>query len=373
MTFIAATSVGFPPHYYSQEVLATALRKFCIAMNLDFDLDTIDRFFNNVMIKGRYFTFPLDSFFDPPSPGTTAHACIDAAVNAFEGTVQTLLERAKLDPKEVSLLASATLTAAVPSLEARLMNRIPFSPNVKRLPMFGYGCMGGAAGLARVAEYLEGHPKDVAILFAGELSSALWQGSLQRELQSMINRLPEDPSQYSDIICSIVTAALFADGTGAVLMVGRDHPLAQPGQPRVIDSGSILLSNTEHLMGMEIADTGFKNILRPEVSDFVKVGLRQVIDQLLAKHNLSVDKISIWIVHPGGPKVIKTVQAEFGLDDQAVQLSWDTLERVGNLSSSSVLYMLNEILSGDQPAPGAYGLMVAMGPGFSQEVVLLQW
>ena len=373
MPVIAATAVGFPEHYYPQDVLATALKKFCMAMNLDFDLDTIDRFFTNVAIKGRYFTLPLDSFFDPPTPGSTAGDVIEAALNLYEKTVQVLLERAGIDPKEVGLLASSTLTAAVPSLEARLMNRIPFSTTVKRLPLFGYGCMGGAAGMARVAEYLEGHPKEAAIFMAGEISSALWRGSLQRELLTMIPKLPENPSLYSDIIQSIVTAALFADGAGAVLMVGRDHPLAQPGQPRVIDSGSILLPNTTHLMGMAITDTGFLNILRPEVSDYVKVGLRQIIDKLLNKHNLSTDKISRWIVHPGGPKVIKAVQDEFGLDDSAVQLSWDTLEKVGNLSSSTVLYMLHQVVTEDSPPSGAYGLMVAMGPGFSQEVLLLQW
>lgn len=373
MTFIAATAIGFPPHYYSQDVLATAVKKYCIAMDLDFDLDTIDRFFSNVMIDGRYFTFSLDSFFDPPTPGTTAQVSIDVALNQFEATVRTLLEQANIDPQEISLIASSTLTAAVPSLEARLMNRIPFSRHVKRLPMFGYGCMGGVAGLARVAEYLDGRPKDAAILFAGELSSALWQGSLQRELLSMIPQLPEDPSLYSEIICTIVTAALFADGTAAVLMVGRDHPLVQSGQARVIDSGSVLLPNTTHLMGMDIADTGFKNILRPEVSDHVKVGLRQVIDLVLNKHNLSTEKISQWIVHPGGPKVIRGVQEEFALDEQAVKLSWETLAKVGNLSSSSVLYMLHQIVSGDPPPAGAYGLMVGMGPGFSQEVLLMQW
>ncbi len=373
MSFIAATAIGFPSHYYSQDVLATALKKFCIAMDLDFDLDAIDRFFTNVMIEGRYFTFPLDSFFDPPTPGATAQATIEAALNTFEKTVLSLLERANIDPQDIALIASSTLTAAVPSLEARLMNRIPFSPHIKRLPMFGYGCMGGAAGLARVAEYLEGHPKDAAILFAGELSSALWQGSLQRELLTMIPQLPKDPSLYSDVICSIVTAALFADGAGAVLMVGRDHPLSQSAQPRVIDSGTILLPNTTHLMGMDITDTGFRNILRPEVSDYVKVGLRQVIDLVLDKHNLSTEKISRWIVHPGGPKVIRAVQEEFALDEQAVKLSWDTLAKVGNLSSGTVLYMLHEVLSGDPPPPGSYGLMVAMGPGFSQEVLLLQW
>jgi alkylresorcinol/alkylpyrone synthase len=109
------------------------------------------------------------------------------------------------------------------------------------------------------------------------------------------------------------------------------------------------------------------------VGDYVKVGLREAIDPLLEAHNLSVDKISRWIVHPGGPKVLDCVEAELGLDDRALQLSRETLAKVGNLSSATVLYMLNETLYGEQPPAGSYGLIIGMGPGFSQELILLQW
>lgn len=373
MAFIVAASSNFPHQYYSQEVLATALRKFCMAMDLDFDLDTIDRFFTNVTIEGRYFALPLDSFYDMPGTEATFRAIIEASINLSEGNVRRLLEKTNLDPQEISQLTSVTLTAAVPSIDARLMNRIPFSPHLKRFPLFGFGCLGGAAGVARVADYLEGHPKEAAILFSVELASALWQGSLQLDLQSMIKGLPENPSLYSDIISSIVTAALFGDGSAALLMVGRDHPLAQPGLPRVIDSRSSWLPNTVHLMGMDMIDNGFRNILRPQVGDYVKVGLRQAIDPILEAHNLSVDKISRWIVHPGGPKVLNAVEEELGLNDQALHLSRETLAHVGNLSSATVLYMLNETLYGEQPPAGTYGLLIGMGPGFSQEVILLQW
>lgn len=373
MAYIVATSSAFPSQYYSQEVLAAALRKFCLSMDLDFDLDVIDRFFTNVKINGRYFALPLDSFYDIPGPAATARAALDASINLSEENLLRLLEKTNLHPKEISQISSVSLTPAVPSLDTRLMNRIPFSGNLKRCPMYGFGCLGGAAGMARVVDYLEGHPKEAAILFSVEIASALWQGSIQLDLQSMINSLSEDPSLHSDIISTIVTAALFGDGSGAVLMVGRDHPLAQPGLPRIIDTRASWLPNSTHLMGMELADTGFRNILRPEVADYIKVGLRQAIDPLLEAHNLTVDKISRWIVHPGGPKVIDTVEEELGLDPEVLQLSRETLARVGNLSSSTVLHMLDQTFSKEQPPQGSYGLLMAMGPGFSQELLLLQW
>lgn len=373
MAFIVATATGLPDCYYTQETLATALRKYFLAMRLDFDLDTIDRFFSNVTIKGRYFALPLDSFYDPPGTGTSINAAIEAATNICEPVLNTLLERANLGPKEISQLTFVSLIPAVPSIDARLMNRIPFSAHLKRVPLSGVGCMGGTVGVARVADYLKGHPDEAVILLSVELCSGLWQGSLQRDLKDMISRIPDEPSLYSDVISNIVTAALFGDGAAAVLMVGRNHRLAQPTYPQVIDSRSVLIPNTVHLMGMELVDIGFRNILKPEVSEFAKIGLRQATEPLLAAHNLSVEKISRWIVHPGGPKVIQSVEEEFGLSDEALQLSRETLARVGNVSSATVLFMLDEILSESPPPPGSYGLMMAMGPGFSQEVILLRW
>ena len=224
MTYIIDSAVGFPENYYPQEVLANALRKYCMIEALDFDLENIDRFFNNVLIKGRYFMLPLDTFFDPPSISKNMNDTIEATVSLVTETIQTLLGKVELNPEDISQLACTSLIPAVPGMDARLMNRIPFDKSLKRLPLAGVGCMGGAFGLSRVAEYLDGHPKDTSILAAAEPSSSLWQGSLQRDLSYMIRSLPDNPSVYSDIIMTIVTAALFGDGSAAVLMAGEEHP-----------------------------------------------------------------------------------------------------------------------------------------------------
>ncbi|MGV2826966.1 type III polyketide synthase [Myxosarcina sp. GI1(2024)] len=373
MASIVATSTGFPEYYYPQEVLATALKKYFLAMDLEFDLETIDRFFTNVKINGRYFTFPLDSFYDPPGVAQVANEAITKCLNVIETTVCTLLEKANFAPQDVSQLTATTLIAATPGLDARLINRIPFAPDIKRMALTGVGCMGGAFGLARIADYLKGHPTESSVLFAMEPSSGLWQGSLQRDLTQMIKLLPEQPEIYSDIIMTIVTAALFGDGSAAVLMVGDDHPLARSGQPRIVDTRSIILPNTIHLMGMDLADTGTRNILRPEIADYVKVALHKTIDPLLAEHHLTADRIACWMVHPGGPKIIQAIQEEFGLDEEALQGSWDALAEIGNISSPTVLYILDRNLAAEQPTAGSYGLLLAMGPGFSQEAILLQW
>jgi alkylresorcinol/alkylpyrone synthase len=373
MTSIVATSTCLPSEYYPQEVLAQTLRKYCLTNLLDFDLDMIDRFFNNVQIKGRHFALPLDSFFDPPGFAATATKAIRTAVDLTETTVLGVLEKAQLAPEDISQMTGVTLTNAVPGVDARLMSRIPFSEDLKRNPLAGVGCMGGAIGLSRVADYLDGHPTEAAILFSVELASGLWQSSLQWDLQAMISQLPEEPSLYGEIKSVIITAALFGDGAAAVLLVGREHPLAKLGQPRIIDTRSCLVPNTTHLIGMELVDTGLRNILRPEVSEYLRPALRSAIASLLADHNLSLEQISHWIVHPGGPKIIEAVEEEFELDPQVLKLSRETLAEVGNLSSATVLYMLDKALTGEKPEPGSYGLLMAMGPGFAQEVILLQW
>ena len=373
MAYIVATSTGFPEHYYPQEVLATALKKYFLTMDLKFDLETIDRFFSNVKINGRYFTFPLDSFYDPPGVAEVANAAITQCLNVIENTVTDLLYKVGIAPQDISQLTATTLIAATPGLDARLINRIPFSPEIKRMALTGVGCMGGAFGLARVADYLQGHPTESSVLFAMEPSSGLWQGSLQRDLSNTIGQLPEHPELYSNIIMTIVTAALFGDGSAAVLLVGDEHPLAQSGQPRIVDSRSIILPNTVHLMGMDLVDTGTRNILRPEVAEYVKMALHKTVDPLLAAHNLTTDCITRWMVHPGGPKIIQGVELEFGLERELLQGSWGALAEIGNISSPTVLYILDKCLSQEQPPAGSYGLLLAMGPGFSQEAILLQW
>ncbi|MDJ0592504.1 MAG: 3-oxoacyl-[acyl-carrier-protein] synthase III C-terminal domain-containing protein [Pleurocapsa sp. MO_226.B13] len=373
MAVIVATSTQLPEHYYSQEVLATALKKYLMVKELDFDLSIIDRFFTNVKINGRYFTIPLDSFFEPPGLEKTVNSCIKITVSLLEQAINNLLEKVSLNPQEISQLTSVSIYQPSPALGALLMNVIPFSPTLKRLPLGGLGCIGGTIGVARVADYLKGHPAEAVILTTSELNSGLWQGSLQADLSYLISQLTTDQSVYSDIIMTIVTAALFGDGAAATLMVGREHPLAQPGLPMIVDTQSILLPQTIQLMGLDLVSTGFRNILRPQVSDFVKVGLRQAIDPLLAKHNLSIEQISRWIVHPGGPKILEAIEDEFGLERQMLQPSHDILAEVGNISSSTVIYILNKLLSQAPPPQGSYGLMVAMGPGFSQEAILLQW
>jgi alkylresorcinol/alkylpyrone synthase len=234
------------------------------------------------------------------------------------------------------------------------MNRIPFSPHLKRVPLFGLGCVAGAAGIARLADYLSGHPDEAALLLSIELFSLTIQ--------------PEDFS-----IANIVSSGLFGDGGAAVLMVGDEHPPAENGMPMVIDSQSIFFPGTERVMGWDVGDGGLKIVLSAEVAELAEKNLRPRVEAFLAEHGLVMGDIKHWIAHPGGPKVIEAMESGLGLGEHALDLSRESLADVGNISSTSVLLILEETLSRFRPEAGTYGVLMAMGPAFCAELVLLQW
>ncbi len=353
MPYIVATTTGFPPYYYSQAELIAILRILWAARYSN--LDRLERIHRSMMVKGRYLALPVETITQLSGFGQSNDAWIEAATKLGEDILRRLLHEAPIDPQAVAQLTFTTITGiAAPSLDARLMNRIPFSSQLKRVPLFGLGCAGGVAGLARTADYLDGHPREAAILLSVELCSLTMQ--------------PEDLS-----VANIVSSGLFGDGAAAVLLVGDDHPLVRAGQPRVIDKRACFFPNTERVMGWDVTDRGFKIVLRADVPELARAFLPPFLLSFLANHQLGFEDITHWIIHPGGPKVIDAMQAGLHLSDEAVRLSRENLEQIGNVSSASVLFMLKDRLAQPQPAPGTYGLMVAMGPAFGAEAVLLQW
>jgi alkylresorcinol/alkylpyrone synthase len=252
---------------------------------------------------------------------------------------------------------STTVTGvAVPSIEARIATVIGLRPDVRRMPLLGLGCLGGAAGIARVHDYLLGHPGHVAVLLSVELCSL----TLQRHDRSTAN---------------LVASGLFGDGAAAVVLAGADRE-APAGTtwagPEVLDSRSHLYPGTERAMGWDIGATGLKIVLGAEVPTLVEQELGADVRGFLADHGLTQRDVEWYVAHPGGPKVLEAMQEALGLEREALQVTWDSLARIGNLSSASVLHVLADTLTDRPPRPGSYGLMLAMGPGFCSELVLLR-
>lgn len=340
---VAAASVAFPPHRHSQDEVVAALTTHAGPEFL--------RFAASSGVQARQLALPLSRY--PELTGfTEANAAyIEVALDLGERALLSAFDAAQVKPDEVDIVISTTVTGlAVPSLEARLAARVGLRQDVKRVPMFGLGCVAGAAGVARMHDYLRGYPGQVAALVAVELCSL----TVQREDHSMAN---------------LLACSLFGDGAAAVIATGAERPSAGP---KVLATRSRLYPDTENVMGWDIGSDGFRIVLSAEVVTIAEKYLGEDVRRFLADHGLSTADISTWVCHPGGPKVIEAIEHGLDLPADALDHTRNSLRENGNLSSVSVLDVLRATMA-EPPPRGSLGMMMAMGPGFCSELVLLGW
>jgi alkylresorcinol/alkylpyrone synthase len=347
---IASVGSAFPEHYYPQSFLSAGLKTYWAGRLKN--PDVVDRMHAHAEIDGRFLALPADSYYQLTTWGQANDAWIECAQDLGQQALCRALVGVELGPNDIDALFVVSVTGiASPSLDARLVNRLGMSPNIKRIPIFGLGCVAGAAGIARAADYVRGFPRHVAALLAVELCSL----TIQREDVSMAN---------------LIASALFGDGAAAVLVCGaeRNYPGAE-----ILDTRSVFYPQTEHIMGWDISESGFKIVLSPALPQLIVDHLGHDVDAFLADHGLSRKDIGRWILHTGGPKILEATGKALGLSKEQMRPSWDSLRKVGNLSSASVLLVLEEIFTRQRPETGTYSLLAAMGPGFCSELVLLRW
>lgn len=360
MSRIAAVRGVLPPHRHPQADITATIGDVVLGSQAH-RRPILERLHTSAQVHQRHLALPLDSYADLDGFRASNDAFIDVGVSLGQQAVTAAVEAAGLVPADVDMIMTTSVTGvAAPSLDARLAPLVGLRPDVKRVPIFGLGCVAGAAGVARVHDYLLGHPDDVAVLVSVELCSL----TLQRDDTSMAN---------------LVASGLFGDGGAAVVMVGAERAAAMgldaqaSGAPAVVDSRSRLYPDTERVMGWDIGAGGFKIVLDATVPDVVEKYLRDDVDAFLASHALDLDDVGVFVAHPGGPKVLQAMTRAMDLDPDALSVTWDSLAEIGNLSSASVLHVLERTMSSGRARPGSLGLMVAMGPGFCAELVLLRW
>ncbi|MFG1934600.1 type III polyketide synthase [Mycobacterium sp. NPDC048908] len=346
---IAGTGVALTTNRYDQEEVARVLTS---GLGPEFA-----RFAQTSGVQTRSLALPLSRY--PELTGFTEanEAYIKVALELGGQAVRTALDAAHVTPSEVDAIVMVSSTGvAVPTIDARLASRVGFRPDIKRIPLFGLGCVAGAAGMARVHDYLRGFPGHVAVLLSVELCSL----TLQRDDMS---------------IPALIGACLFGDGAVAVVATGADRvpvaPTAYPG-PSVLATRSRLFPDTVDVMGWNVSSNGFGLVMSRDVPEMADKYLGDEVNSFLADHGLTTDDISTWMCHPGGPKVLDAIERAVGLPPEAVVHSRESLRENGNFSSASVLDVLHRTIA-TRPVEGSLGVMLAMGPGFSFELLLMGW
>jgi alkylresorcinol/alkylpyrone synthase len=347
---IAGVASAFPKHYYSQDELADELLRYW--GDRIQNPAVVKRLHRNVGVAARHLAIPKADYLRMRSWGEANHHWIQVATELGEAAITAALANACLRAQDLNAFFFTSVTGiSSPSIDALLVNKMGLCRNIRRVPIFGLGCVAGAAGISRAADYVKAHPGQTAALLSVELCSL----TIQRDDVSMAN---------------LISAGLFGDGSAAVIVTGDDWELSGP---EIIATQSVFYPNTEEMMGWDISETGFRIVLSPEVPNLVRRNLAHDVDEFLASQGLRRADIGNWALHTGGPKILEATADALGLKNGELDVSWDCLRRTGNLSSASVLVVLEEVIKNRRPKAGTFGILAAMGPGFCSEFVLLKW
>jgi alkylresorcinol/alkylpyrone synthase len=345
---IAATATALPPYTMTREDV-----KFYMGRVFDIPdrrLEALMSIADNAQVNKRYSIFPIEYTVEPRPLSKTNDEYIEHAVKLGRQAAEECLQRAGLRPDEVDLIITVSCTGfMIPSLDAHLINLMGFRSNVRRMPFTELGCAAGAMALGRAADYLKAHPGGNVLIISVELPSLTFQR--------------KDISQ-----ANLISSILFGDGAAAVLVTGK----AGKG-PKILVSETYTFPDSLGAMGFDLRDSGFHILLSKDVPEMIGAKIRGLVDGFLERHGRKQEDIKGWILHPGGARLLGNVEKELGLCKCDTQPSWDILGNVGNLSSATILFILQEWLEKRPLKSGEYALAAAFGPGFSAEFLLLQW
>jgi alkylresorcinol/alkylpyrone synthase len=344
---ILSVATALPPHRIGQE----EAKRFARGMfsRREGDFERLLPIFDNVHVDNRHFCVPIEWFErDHTFPEKNA-LYVEHALELSEKAARRALDRAGVDPGEVGAIFFVSTTGiSTPSLDAKLLFRLGLSEHTRRVPIWGLGCSAGAAGLARASEYARLYPDQTVLLVGVELSGL----TFQRGDRSKSN---------------LVSTSLFADGATAVLLGGP-----RASGPELLGSYSTTWPDTENVMGWDLVETGLKVQLSKSVPVIVQEKFRPNLQEACDTLGVDFEDIEHFVLHPGGAKVLDAFEEVLGLEPGSLTLSRDVLRECGNMSSVTVLFILERFLEGGDFAPGDLGVLSAMGPGFSAEHVFFR-
>ncbi|MFC7686005.1 type III polyketide synthase [Ureibacillus sp. GCM10028918] len=358
MPKIASISTYNPPHKLEQSNIEQ-LTKELFTNNIS-QLERLLKVFENGEIKQRNFCVPLEWHKEQHSfeerNNLYINLAVEYGVNVIEACLSnTLFLEQPLSPKDIDVIIFVSSTGiSTPSIDARIMNKLEFSDRMKRIPIWGLGCAGGAAGISRAFDYCLAHPEAKVLVVCVELCSLTFQ-----------------PNDFSK--SNLVGASLFADGVSCLLVCG-DHATIKNKMPMpyIINTASKWMPDSEGVMGWDLKNDGLHVIFSRDIPSIISKWLGPFITDFLEEQNLSKEQIDYLVAHPGGKKVLAAYEETLDMNEQHTTISREVLQHHGNMSSPTVHYVLEQFMLRESKS-GSFGLLLALGPGFSGEAILLEW
>lgn len=345
---IAATATALPPHkitredvkYYFGRVFEIPERRIEAMMSV----------VDNAAVHQRHAIFPIEYTVQPRSLAQTNNEYMEHAIKLGREAAEKCLDRAGLVPADIDLIITVSCTGfMIPSLDAHLIQLMGFRSNIRRMPFTELGCAAGAMAISRAADHLRANPGGNVLIISVELPSLTFQR--------------KDISQ-----ANLISSILFGDGAAAVIVTGQQKP-----GPRVLVTETYTFPDSLHAMGFDLRDSGFHILLAKDVPEMIGAKIKDLVHGFLERHGKTQKDIKGWILHPGGARLLGNVEQQLGLCKCDTQPSWDVLANVGNLSSATILFILQEWLEKRPLKSGDHAMAAAFGPGFSAEFLLLQW
>lgn len=347
MPFIASVSkIDLPYKTIQQDVKAQAREMF--AVNFP-QVDRLIGAFDNTEIVTRNFCKPLSYYAEPNTFEERNDDYINISLDYSVQAIQECVKKANVALGDLTdILFVSTTGLATPSIDARIINQLRLDPHINRIPVWGLGCAGGVSGMAKANMAAKANPDAVVLLVAVELCS-----------------LTLIKSDYSK--SNFIGSSLFSDGIAACIVKGDNHAVTT--HVDIVANSSKLYYDSLEVMGWDFKDTGFKVLFSKDIPTFIHEHIREDITTFLAKQNLQLSDIKNFIFHPGGKKVLDAYADALKVEGDFLKNTRQVINDNGNMSSCTVLYVLEKFMS--EGFEDGYGLMLAMGPGFSSEMVLL--
>jgi alkylresorcinol/alkylpyrone synthase len=348
MPFIAAVSkIDLPDKVDQQAVKEQARAMFSV----DFpQVDRLIQAFDNTGIVTRNFVKPLSYYAEATTFKQRNDEYIKLALQYSVEAAEAVIAKADINKEDITdIIFLSTTGLATPSIDALIINQMQLNPHINRTPVWGLGCAGGVSGMAKANMAAKANPDAVVLLVAVELCS-----------------LTLIKSDYSK--SNFIGSSLFSDGVAACIVKGDNHP---QDKPQIIfkATSSKLYYDSLEVMGWDFREDGFKVVFSKDIPTFINQNINKDIEDFLAKHDLQLGDIKNFIFHPGGKKVLDAYADALQIEGDFLKNTREVMNDNGNMSSVTVLYVLEKFIA--TGFEDGYGLMLAMGPGFSSEMVLL--